>query len=888
MRVRCGSRQYGWQSMSIAMAHRNPMKHFRFSTANVIKWVCIAVLAVTVVGGCNGASSGASSTVEATQSVQGTLAVTSGGSQTVSITFNSGNKHSIRFLAVTSGLDDLPAGWSGPQSFSCASVSTGNGCLLNLQFSPATATSGSVSLEYSYLDDSDVSGTGSVAIPYSSTTSNNAVGTAAPAGQIATILGAGSQSVGVTFTTDDGNPATDLTLTSDLGNLPPGWSGPQTFACTSISTGNGCQLLLTYAPTAVSSGVLTLTYGFKDDSGTSKTGTVLLPYVATAHDNIAAAVAPSGQVAAVLGGGARSVGITFTTDDGNPASGLTLSTDLGSLPSGWSMAGSSGEFSCTRVSTGNGCQLTLIYAPTVVGSGVLTLNYSYADNSGAAKTGSVNIPYASTAHNNVSVVQAPSGQVAVVSGASQPVTLTFTTDDGSPASALMLTTDLGALPSVWTAGAPTFACSTVSTGNSCALTLTYSPIGVGSGSLLLSYGFKDNSGTAKTGSVTISYVSTAHDNVVGTASVSGTVPAVTGGSVPVNVTFTTDDGNPASNLVLTTSLAALQTGWSSTDTTFSCASVSSGTACQLPLTFAPSGAGSGTLTLNFSYSDNAGAPQTGSVSIPYVATRALHLYVASWGSNTISVCPLAADGSVGTCQIAASGLADPASIAFHGNYAYIAEYLSPTVKVCQIQADATLASCVDSGSNISLALGIVVNSAGTLAYLTSYDQIPAVCPIDMNGLLGACSNLGGAHDGTWDVALSSDGAYAFLSSPYYDDMQVCTVAIDGTFSACTSNGASAGTFGLAVNGNDLYVGEISGGTVLVCQPDGTGSLGVCQTAGNGFNGPVATAIGDQWAYVSNLYDNTVSVCALNPDGTFGTCTVAADSSFSSVYGVAVH
>jgi hypothetical protein len=870
------------------MAHRNTVKYFQVPAANVLKWLCIAVLVVTVIAGCNGTSSGAGSTVEATASIQGALAVVSGGSQTVSVTFNSDNKHSVRFLTVTSGLGDLPAGWSGPQTFSCTTVSTGNGCLLNLQFVPTTATSGSVNLGYSYIDDEDVSGTGSVAIPYGSTTSNNVVGTASPAGQVATILGTGSQNVGVTFTTDDGNPATGLTLTSDLGSLPAGWSGPQSFECAAVSTGNGCQLPLTYAPTAVGSGALTLSYSFKDNSGTSKTGTILIPYVTTAHDNIAVAVAPAGQVAAVLGRGTQSVGITFTTDDGNPASALTVSTDLGSLPSGWSMAGSTGGFSCASVSTGNGCQLTLTYAPTMVDSGVLTLNYSYADNSGSAKTGSVNIPYVSTSQNNVSVSQLPSGQVAVVTGASQPVTLTFTTDDGNPASALSLTTDLSALPSVWTAGTPAFSCPTVSTGGGCALTLTYAPTSVGSGSLNLAYGYKDNSGTIKTGSVSVAYVATAHDNVVSTASVAGTAHTITGGSVPVNVTFTTDDGNPASNLVLTTSLTTLPTGWSSTDTTFSCGSVSSGNACQLPLTFAPSSAGSGTLTLSFSYSDNAGTAKTGSVSIPYLATLPLHLYTANWSSGTVSVCPLAADGSVGTCQTAASGLTDPASIAIHGSYAYIAEYLSSTVKVCQIQADATFTNCVDSGSNVSLALGIAVNSAGTLAYTTSYNQQPAVCPINMNGLLGACSNLTGAHDETWDVALSSDGAYAFLSSPYYGDLEVCAVATDGTFSGCTANGMSAGTFGLAVNGNDLYLGEISGGQVLVCQPDGTGSPGACQTAGTGFNGPVAVAIGGQWAYVTNLYDNTVSVCPLNADGTFATCTVAADASFNSIYGVAVH
>ncbi len=75
---------------------------------------------------------------------------------------------------------------------------------------------------------------------------------------------------------------------------------------------------------------------------------------------------------------------------------------------------------------------------------------------------------------------------------------------------------------------------------------------------------------------------------------------VGGGAQAVTVTFDTDDGNPASALSLTTDLATLPAGWSSTDHSFSCASVSSGNGCQLPLSYVPAAVGSGTLTLNFS------------------------------------------------------------------------------------------------------------------------------------------------------------------------------------------------------------------------------------------------------------------------------------------------
>jgi hypothetical protein len=48
------------------------------------------------------------------------------------------------------------------------------------------------------------------------------------------------------------------------------------------------------------------------------------------------------------------------------------------------------------VSTGTGCQLSLSYAPTAADSGALTLDYTYTNNSGLAKTGTLTIGYSAT------------------------------------------------------------------------------------------------------------------------------------------------------------------------------------------------------------------------------------------------------------------------------------------------------------------------------------------------------------------------------------------------------------------------------------------------------------------------------------------------------------
>ena len=82
-----------------------------------------------------------------------------------------------------------------------------------------------------------------MSLAYAATTHDNIVGTAAPTGQINAVIGGAPQSVGVTFTTDDHNLATALAVTIDLAALPSGWSATRSsFACASVSTGNGCQL----------------------------------------------------------------------------------------------------------------------------------------------------------------------------------------------------------------------------------------------------------------------------------------------------------------------------------------------------------------------------------------------------------------------------------------------------------------------------------------------------------------------------------------------------------------------------------------------------------------------------------------------------------------------
>jgi len=272
-------------------------------------------------------------------------------------------------------------------------------------------------------------------------------------------------------------------VTSSLAALPAGWSSASKgFSCSSVGTGNGCQLHLTYAPLVLAGGTLIVNYAYTDTAGVARNGSLNIAYAATTNDNAVATAAPTGQINAVVGLGTQAVSVTFTTDDARPATALQLTGSLAALPAGWSST--SASFSCSGFGSGSACRLPLNYTPTAAGNGTLMLGYSYKNNAGEAKTGSVNIAYQATTNNNVVGTPSPSS-LAVSSGSTTPVTITFTTDDGNPASDLSVTSDLATLPSGWSSSAASLACSMVSSGSACLLNLQYAPTAVDSGTLSL-------------------------------------------------------------------------------------------------------------------------------------------------------------------------------------------------------------------------------------------------------------------------------------------------------------------------------------------------------------------------------------------------------------------
>ena len=448
-------------------------------------------------------ASTASNNVVASVSPSGEVdAVIGGGKQSVTVTFTTDDGNAATALSVTGLAASLPAGWSSTATgLSCAVVSTGSGCQLPLSFSPTAAGSGTLTLNYTYVDGTGAARSGALNIPYATTNNGTVITSVSPTGEVnATNMG-GTQSVAVTFTTEGGMTAAGLSILTDLTKLPPGWSSSaKTFSCGSVSTGNGCQLQLSYAPTALTAGTLSLRYGYTDASGTPNFGVVNIPYAATTNDNVIGTASPSGQITAMLGSPGQPISITFTTDDGRLATALQVTSSLTALPAGWSA--SADAFSCNAVTSATTCQLTLTYAPTGVDNGTLNLAYAYVNNAGESKSGTIGIPYQTTTNDNVVGTANPT-MLAAVTGSSNPVTVTFTTDDGNFAGALAA--DLSALPLGWTAPASSFSCASVSVGATCQVVLTYAPTAAASGTVAFGFSYVNSAGTAKTGTVSIPY-----------------------------------------------------------------------------------------------------------------------------------------------------------------------------------------------------------------------------------------------------------------------------------------------------------------------------------------------------------------------------------------------
>lgn len=530
-----------------------------------------------------------------------------------------------------------------------------------------------------------------------------------------------------------------------------------------------------------------------------------------------------GTITAVANGGSRNLTLGFNSSDSRPISNLHV-TGLSTLPAGWSGAAA---FDCATVGSGNGCVLNLTYAPAAFASGTFTLTYTYTSIAGNSASGSIDIAFAATVANNVVATASPAGQVAGIVNATRSVVVTFATDDGNPASGLVLTSDLAALPTGWSSNGATFGCASVAGGGACQLSLDYTPVAIGGGTLALDYSYLDNSGVAKSGTLNIPYSATSDNNVIATASPSTPLNTRVGDlAQTVTLTFATDDGNAANAFTIT---SPLPSGWSGA-TGVTCGGVIVAGGCQVPFSYAPTASASGTFTVTYSYSDNSGVAKTGSVDIGYSAKTAFAYVASAFGS--LSYCPISSIGSLDSCIATGGingspGINGSAGITFQGAKAYVSDNTS-SVYVCDI----------DSAGSIS-------------SYCVS-------TPLGAQQLF----------------TLASTATHLYAIDANSTDITYCSINLDGSLSNCAPIATSlTSPSGIAIANGTAYIADSTANTVTKCTVDPTtGNFPICVTTSSGFNQPFGIRLAGAYAYVANQGNNTVSACPINSDGSFAVCS----------------
>lgn len=832
-----------------------------------------------------------------------------GSTQNVFITF-AASPSATTATDLTCDLSQLPADWSvigGDNFFKCATVQGLNGCQLGLAFHPTAADQPrTLTLNYSYYDNSGTLQHSSLSFQYQATPNSTVMGNIS-ASTVTQAVGS-SLPASIAYTTNAGQGATNFRITSGLNNLNTlGWSGPSSFICPTVSNTNGCQLALNFIPDSFNQdGTLNLSYSYDDNNGSLQTGTTKINYSPTNMDTLQASVSPSPPIIALV---SQSAPVTLTFTSNTAASDLQV-TGLNNLPPTWrQINGTPDSFHCATVSAGNGCQLSLQFSPTDTASGVLTLGYSYKNNNGIPLTGYINLQYQGTTDNNAVYTANPPAPLATIIGNSYPVSVVFTTDDSQPAT--HLTMDLSKLtannPGWSSSNAPTFTCSSFSTGANCTLALTYSPVTSDSSTLSLPYHYQDNNGNSKTETFDYNYTAGSANQVIATLSPPNAYGAPLGSATAVNVNFTTNDQYPAASLSL--NLSSLSSfGWTAfpASSSFFCATVPAlhGTGCSLTLTYTPITVTSDTaLNLSYTYTANDGQSDLpGTLLIPYSAIVPAFAYVTNYivSSNTNNILQCAVSTHGGLICTPTGNLPNrqmAQGIAIHTatngtTYAYITfQNRQDWGRIMQCTLDnsnGNLSNCLATATGIVNGdfLGIAFHTAanGTAyAYIGDRNGNIWQCSIASNGNLSNCSPTPG-FDGPFGIAFNTinDTTYAYVTNLTGQNISQCTVNFDGTLSPCSTTAADTFTkpygiaFHTAANGTTyLYIDDDTAVWQCTLNADGSISTSSCTQAKNNppeGDGDIAFyTAGDNstYAYITTFINPSITVCPVNSDGSLG-------------------
>jgi 6-phosphogluconolactonase (cycloisomerase 2 family) len=280
---------------------------------------------------------------------------------------------------------------------------------------------------------------------------------------------------------------------------------------------------------------------------------------------------------------------------------------------------------------------------------------------------------------------------------------------------------------------------------------------------------------------------------------------------------------------------------------------------------------SGTLVLNYTYTDDAGTAKTGpAVSIAYAATPPPHLYVAQLNGPLLS-CALNNDGTLASCASTGNGFTAPTGIAFYGaNFAYVADYTSSTVLLCSVAADGTLSLCSSTGSNFQMPWQLAVQGTTLYASNASVTGGVTTCTIGADATLSGCTQSSGA--GTAGIAANATWAYLGVGPA---TVNVCAVGAAGALSGCVATGSGFSALdGISLSNGYAYIANEGGASVSVCPINSTdGTLSACTASSVGGN-PTDVAFDGTRAYVGDFASGHMNFCAVGGNGALGGCAIS--------------
>ncbi len=286
-------------------------------------------------------------------------------------------------------------------------------------------------------------------------------------------------------------------------------------------------------------------------------------------------------------------------------------------------------------------------------------------------------------------------------------------------------------------------------------------------------------------------------------------------------------------------------------------------------------------------------------------------YVTNLSDNTVSICPVNSDGSLGACTTSTGNgtFSYPEGMTINParTFAYVVNNNTSTISICPVNSDGSLGTCTTSTGNgtFSLPNGISLNSSGTFAYVgNASTSTISICPVNSDGSLGTCttSSGNGTFNGPNAVVINPAGTFIYVPNFNVSTVSICSVNSDGSLSTCTPSSGN-GTFniptGISLNssGTFAYITNSGNNTVSICPVNNNGSLGACTVNAdptfnfsNGFAACLFMSSTTNYGYIPNdSPNNTISICPINPaNGTLGSCTVSTgDGTFSDATGVAL-